>query len=91
MTFARTTHVPSMLHTTGHIAPYALARKQSLNMTQIHALFEAIRVAVYSSGMRDAQTPGATNTKALQARWRIRRAAYENEPAWLENFHRDPR
>ena len=34
---------------------------------------------------------GAKNTKALQERWIIRKAADENEPQWLENFHHDPR
>ena len=34
---------------------------------------------------------GATNTRKLQQDWRICQAAIENDPAWLENFHRDPR
>ena len=34
---------------------------------------------------------GAKNTKALQERWIIRKAADEKEHQWLENFHHDPR
>ena len=34
---------------------------------------------------------GATNTKEMQQAWRISKAAIDNEPAWLKNFHEDPR
>ena len=34
---------------------------------------------------------GATNTKALQERWMIRKAADEYEPQRQANFHDDPR
>ena len=56
-------------------------------------MLRAIRVALCMKlvvEMRDLEY-GATNTSALQSRWRIRRAADENEPAWLDKFHHDPR
>ena len=34
---------------------------------------------------------GATNTRELQQAWRTKKAAIENEPQWLENFHHDLR
>ncbi len=34
---------------------------------------------------------GATNTRQLQQDWRGYKAAIENDPQWLENFHHDPR
>ena len=34
---------------------------------------------------------GDTNTRELQQDWRRCKAAIENDPAWLEKFHHDPR
>ena len=33
----------------------------------------------------------ATNTRELQQAWRTKKAAIENEPAWLKKFHEDAR
>ena len=34
---------------------------------------------------------GATDTRRLWQDFRICKAAIENDPIWLANFHRDPR
>ena len=34
---------------------------------------------------------GATNTRELQQDWKRTKAAFENDPIWLKNFHDDPR